>query len=146
MIAWFFPKRYIARLKERFPNTEFVDGAKVPCFIDSKSRGADFPHFYFAGTDMGFQEDISLISYKINTELFYLTGKDGEAWIKAYIKEDDDGKKIKMLKKLHFDALYNAATIPIVFCPYVSVVRRPWKMDFPRYTYDNNFWQLSHEN
>ncbi len=144
MIAWFFPKRYIPRLQQHFPNTEFVDGKKVPCFIDPKDRGADYPHFYFAGTDMGFQEDISLLSYKINTEIFYLTGKDGEGWIKDYIGEEDDARKIKMLKKLHYDALDKAATVPLVFCPYVSVVRAPWKMDFPKYTYDNNFWQLRH--
>ena len=144
MIAWFFPKRYIDRLKKHFPNTEFVDGKKVPCFINPKDRDENYPHFYFAGTDMGFQEDISLLSYKINTEIFHLTGKDGERWIKEYIKEDSDEKKIGMLKKLHYDALYKAATIPIVFCPYVSVVRSPWKLDFPRYTYDNNFWQIQY--
>jgi len=144
MTAWFFPKRYINRLKEHFPNTEFVDGAKVPCFIDPKDRDATFPHFYFAGTDMGFQEDISLLSYKIKTEIFHLIGKDGENWIKKYIEEEAEEKKIRMLKELHYDALYRADTIPIVFCPYVSVVRSPWKMNFPRYTYDNNFWQLQY--
>jgi len=144
MVAWFFPKRYINKLKEHFPNTEFVDGENIPCFIDYKSRGKAFPHFYFAGTDMGFQEDISLLSYKINTEKFYLTGKDGNSWIKEYIKEESDGKKIRMLKKLHYDTLDKAVTIPLVFCPYVAVVRTPWKMNFPRYTYDNNFWQLQY--
>ena len=144
MIAWFFPKRYIPRLKENFPNTEFVDGAKVPCFIDLKSRDASYPQFYFAGTDMGFQEDISLLSYKIKTEIFHLTGKDGEDWIKKYIEEEADEKKIRMLKGLHYNALYKADTVPLVFCPYVSVARNPWKMNFPRYTYDNNFWQLEY--
>ncbi len=142
MVAWFFPKRYIPRLKEHFPNTEFLDGDNLPCFIDAKARGAAFPHFYFAGTDMGFQEDISLLSYKINTEKFHLTGKAGGSWIKKYIQEESDAAKIKMLKKLHYDTLDKAVTRPLVFCPYVAVVRAPWKMDFPKYTYDNNFWQL----
>lgn len=144
MVAWFFPKRYITRLKEHFPNTEFLDGDNLPCFIDAKSRGESFPQFYFAGTDMGFQEDISLLSYKINTEKFHLTGKAGGDWIKKYIQEENDARKIKMLKKLHYDTLDKAVTRPLVFCPYVSVARSPWKMDFPRYTYDNNFWQMQY--
>jgi len=144
MTAWFFPKQYINRLKPLFPNTEFMDGTKVPCFIPRENRPDNFPYFYFAGTDMGFQEDISLLSYKINTENFHLTGEAGKTWVKNYTQEDEEKEKIAMLKTLHYETLEQAVTIPIVFCPYVAITRKPWKMNFPKYNYDNNFWQIEY--
>ncbi len=145
MVAWFFPKAYIDKLKKHFPNTEFVDGANVPCFIDFDKEKIESPYFYFAGTDMGFQEDISLLSYKINTENFYLTGKRGKEWMKKYIKENNEKERIKMLKRLHFITLEKAVTVPIVFCSYVAVVKKPWRLNFPKYTYDNNFWGIHYD-
>ncbi|MEA3307482.1 MAG: hypothetical protein U9Q34_06825, partial [Elusimicrobiota bacterium] len=145
MIAWFFPKAYIDELKKYFPNTKFVDGNNMPCFIDFDKEKIESPYFYFAGTDMGFQEDISLLSYKINTEKFHLIGKDGKKWMKKYIEEDAEKERIKMLKRLHFVTLKKAVTVPVVFCPYVSVVRKPYHLHFPKYTYDNNFWGIHYD-
>ncbi|HAH32487.1 MAG TPA: hypothetical protein DCL44_09275 [Elusimicrobia bacterium] len=142
MTAWFFPEEDIPALKKYFPNTEFVNGPNVPCFVDFSKGKIKEPDFSFAGTDMGFQEDASLMAYKINTEDFHLTGEKGKEWLKAYLENPNEKQRIEMLRELHFATLEHADTVPLVFCPYASIVRKPWTLNFSKYTYDNPFWRI----
>jgi len=145
MIAWYFPQEFLSEIKKYFPNTQFIYGKGIPGIIDYKKEGFEEPHFYFSGTDMSFQEDISLISYHLSKDMFKTSGKEAKEWLKDYMETDDKVERIKKLNKLHYETLSEGYVFPIVFAPYAAILRKPWKFGLSRYYANNPIWRIYRE-
>jgi hypothetical protein len=142
-IAWYFPKEDLAALKKVFPNTEFVDGHGIPGLVDYKKEGILEPDFYFSGTDMSFQEDIGLLSYQLNKDFFCLTGLAAKAWVEKYSSISDKKNRIKMLNQLHYETLLRGVVVPLVFCPYAAILRKPWVFGLSNYSANDPLWRIT---
>jgi len=145
MIAWNFPLQCVPELKKHFPNTEFIMGPGIPVFVDYKKEGVAEPDFYFSITDMSFQEDINLISYSLNMDLFKVSGNEARNWMKKYMETEDKAARIKMLNKMQYETLMEGDVFPLVFSPYAAIVRKPWKFGLSKYYANDPLWRIYRE-
>lgn len=141
-LAWYFPEEDIAALKRVFPNTEFLTGRGIPGLVDYEKEGITEPDFYFAGTDMSFQEDISLLSYHLNKDFFIVNGKEAVNWVLEYSRIPEKPERIKMLNQMHYETLLSGVAVPLVFCPYTAIVRKPWTFGLSKFHANNPLWRI----
>jgi len=102
----------------------------------------DQPDVYISYTDTGFNEDISLISHYMNLQTFGLSSKEGSDWLDEYMHISEKEARVKKLRELHFQMLERAVVVPIIVTPYVAIVKKPWRFEFPSLYAWNYLWQL----
>jgi len=131
-------------LKQLFPGGQFVKMGKIPGFVDYRKEKLEEPDCYLMWTDMGFQEDIGLLSYYNGVEFFYWNGQDKAKWLRQYMSITEKKDRLKQLRELHYQTLLNAAVIPIAKSPYTALVRKPWKIGFSKLYGSNRLWRIHH--
>jgi len=109
---------------------------------DLKNILEEIPHAFIASTDTGFMEDISLISYSLNAGLLGLSKQERSKWLVDYMATDDKALRIKKLKDLHFRALSEPTTVPLIASPYAALVRKPWKIELSELFANNQLWRI----
>lgn len=129
--------------KKIFPNIKFIKMRKIPGRVDYKIEGLEIPDFYLMRSDMGFNEDINLLSYYLGIDFFYLNGLNSTEWFMKYISVDRK-TQLDMLKDLHFKTLDQAVVIPLVRTPYTCLVRKPWKFKMSKLHANDPIWQIYH--
>lgn len=130
-------------LKKYFPNTRIEIGKSVPAFTDFKKDGIEEPDLMFVTIDMGFEESVGRMSYTTNAGLFYTPGMDVKKWVANYMGTEDKNKRIAMAREIHYETLAHACSIPMVWAPYASIVRKPWRMDFSKIYPSSYLWRIT---
>lgn len=122
---------------------------EADCYIETNSpdlkknaTSDEVPHAFIASTDTGFMEDITLISYSLNAGLLGLKKTERSKWMAEYMALDDKTKRIEKLKELHFHALSEPWTVPLMASPYSAVVRKPWKVELSELFANNKLWHI----
>jgi hypothetical protein len=131
-------------IREKIPNAIVYQEHNVPD-LHIYDKTEEMPHAFIAGTDTGFMEDINLISYSLNTGFLGLTKPEREHWLATYMSIDDSALRKEALRKLHFQALENAISVPLVACPFVAVIRKPWRMELSQVFSNNQLWHIKHQ-
>ncbi len=130
-------------LTQIFPNGEFKNVDKVPGYIDfSKELEEVEPDFDISGPDMGFLEDIGLLTHYVMSGAFYLTKDEGEVWLQRYISTHEKVDRIQLMKELHYNTLAKFVSFPIAISPYAAVVRKPWTFNLSKVQASDALWRI----
>ena len=116
----------------------------APAF-NKYSKESEMPDMFLAATDVGFMEDIGLITYSINAGLFGFEKVEGQRWLKQYMEILDKEERLKKLRALHFKALSEGILIPLVSTPYVALIRKPWKMELSQIYGNSQLWFIKRD-
>jgi len=100
------------------------------------------PDFFLSGGDIGFQDDVGLVSNYIGMEFFNMDKAAKEKWFARYAACPDKKNRSRILQDLHYRTLSEARVLPIALMPYSSVVRKPWKFNYPAMFGGDNLWRL----
>ena len=139
---WNLPKELWGQAKGAMPKAELLQVMGLPGHIDYAAQGLSEPDLFYYNCDSSVKEDISYFSYYLNSYFFYLNGEKGKAWVNRYSKELDTGKRLKMVNELHYKTLLTGTTFPLVFKPYVAIVRKPWAINYYKFDAGNRFWRI----
>lgn len=131
-----------AEIERRFPGLRLLRVRKFPGMVDYKKEGLEEPDFYLTRTDMGFQEDVGLLSYYFSQEFFYLRGESGKAWLEKYLEIPSKQDRLALLRELHYRTLLTATAFPMGVAPYAAIVRSPWTINFSKYHANNPIWRI----
>ena len=101
------------------------------------------PHFSFSSIDTGAFEDINLVSYTIASGIFGHSPDEARDWLAKYQMLNDKPARLKMLNDAHFHALENGSLIPVAAFPYAALLRKPWKMNFSRFSSTSPLWEVT---
>ena len=129
--------------KSIFPTVKFEKPGEIPGRVDYAAEKLSEPDFYLIRTDMGFQEDINLLSYYLGSDFFFLPKGGAKQWLRKYIATQDKEKRLQLLRELHFQTLSNAAIIPLAKTPYTALVRKPWKFNMSKFHANDPIWRIS---
>lgn len=135
------PEGMALQIHKVLPNAKVYDAKKHPQ-ASLHSSGAPKPDIIIAGPDMAFLEDISLLSYAISTRTLGISGEEGRNWLKNYMGTNDKEKRLEKLRDLHYRALAEVHTVPIVSAPYVAAARKPWAPQLSLFFANNPLWQI----
>ncbi len=130
-----------AEIKKQIPSAEIYRESNVPDF-KKYSSDHEKPHAFIASTDTGFMEDINLISYTMAAGFFGLSKDERQAWLAAYMENDNKTERINRLKEIHFRSLMEANLVPIAVAPFMAIIRRPWKMELSELYANNQLWLI----
>ena len=122
-----------------------IDEGALPNFSGKLSE-KDMPDFVVVGTDTGFLEDVGLLTYSISSGNFGLNKERASKWLDEYMNTPEKADRINKVRDLHFQALSEPVIIPLMRCPYVAMVRKPWRLDLPQYYANNPFWSIQWNN
>ena len=149
MLAWIvrmeFFKPDTPALKTNFPKTVFLAVNKVPGLLDFFKNKEDEPDFIVSGPDMGFLEDIGLLSYYLGAGYFHLYKKDADDWLRKYMSVEDKKKRMNLTRVLHFNTIAEGVSIPMAVSPYTALVRKPWSFDLSKVQASDAIWRLNRE-
>ena len=117
---------------------------RVPSLLKNVSE-EEMPDFYISGSDTGFTEDISLISYYLSTEALISDRREGDRWLRAYMAEEEKEVRLSYLRDMHFKALDNLQIIPMAAAPYVAVADCHWQHNLSKFYANNPLWVLRYQ-
>lgn len=126
-------------INRRVPNAKISLGKVIPDLHDY-AAGEEVPDAFIAATDTGFMEDIGLISYSLNAGYLGLPKSERAGWVKRYMDSTSKEERIESLRTLHFNALREAAIVPLVISPFVALARKPWRMELSELYANNQLW------
>lgn len=129
--------------KKIFPGATMQRLRKIPGRVDYAIEKLNEPDFYLMRTDMGFQEDINLLSYYFGIDFFYLDKAERKNWLRKYITTHDKNERLVRLRELHFNTLSKAAIIPLAKAPYTALARKPWGFNMSKYHANDPVWRIS---
>jgi hypothetical protein len=130
-------------IKQIFPKLKLIKiQGKIPGLVNYKLEKIEEPDFSIRRCDVGFQEDIGLLSYYFSIDFFYLRGEEGKKWLKKYMSIPSKEERLNMLRELHYKTLITGSVIPIAMTPYAAIVRKPWKINFSKYHANNPIWRI----
>lgn len=133
--AWANPIMKVLPAAECYRENNFPEFKKY-------ANPSDEPHVFIASTDTGFLEDISLISYSLNSGILGLTKPERAKWLADYMADQNKTTRTQKLKDLHFRALAEPVLVPLIASPYTAIVRKPWKMELSELFANNQLWRL----
>ncbi len=145
MLAWDIPSMFTGdkeALKRYFPNTRFIKKDMIPGIVNYKKNRVEEPDFYFNRGDMGFHEDIGLLSYYSTTDFFYFPNDNAKAWLKEYILTTDKQHRLAKLRQLHYETIFHANVCPIAMAPYTALLRKPWVFGLSKIYAGNPLWLI----
>lgn len=132
---------YKSKIENSFKGLSVVEGKNLPSFIKYKNE-SEMPDMFINGPDIGFMEDIGLISYSLNAGYFGDVKQDIKDWLHDYMTIEEKDKRMDRLKALHKRTLENAVLIPLVGAPYVAVVRKGRKIELSQLFANNPLWPI----
>lgn len=100
------------------------------------------PDMYGVATDSAWTENLSLLGHNFETEIFHLPGLNPDDWMNKYLETPAKEDRIRMLNKLHFDLLKNAAIIPYAAYPYYAVATKDWSLNFSAMNSTTDLWRM----
>lgn len=124
------------------PGVVSLGSEGLPGFVDYSKTGLEEPDFYIAGSDIGLQEDIGLLSYFLDLEFFDMRPGDKEAWLERYVECGTKKERMEMLQGLQYSTLLNAAVVPVALHPYAALIRDGWDFKLPKLNASNPVWRL----
>ena len=133
-------QKYIETAKKYLPDLKAERAKGIPNF--NKLEDSDIPDYIIGITDSGFLEDVSLLSYSMNTGIFGYSKEEGKAWLKDYMQTEDKLERVRKLRTMHLKSLTEGWMIPLYRTPYVAFARRPWKMHLSQLFANNPFWRI----
>lgn len=132
----------LEEFKKLFADHQNIEFVKFTGRPSSKSL-EEMEDGYLVPGDTGFIENISLISYYMNTGSFgYDDRKLSNDWIQDYIKTHDKTVRLAKLKQLHFEAIAKGIIVPISITPYFAAAKKQWKLDFHRHFAGTPLWMM----
>lgn len=145
LVAWrlfnYFGKEK-GEIEKWLPGIKSFGSDGLPGFVDYGKAGLEEPDFYIAGSDIGLQEDIGLLSYYLDLEFFDIPKNAKKKWLKNYVDAADKRERMTMLRELQYKTLLSGAVIPISVHPYAALVRDEWDFDLTRMNTSNPVWRL----
>ena len=126
--------------KTRMPKLKTAQAKGLPAFTQLSDE--DTPDYIIISTDSGFLEDVTLMSYTIDTGYFGFTKAEGRAWLKDYLKTVSRKERVKKLKKIQLESLIKGWMIPLVSRPYVAVTRKPWEPHLSQLFANDPLWKI----
>lgn len=124
-------------IKKWLPNA----AESVPPGPGAPARPAE-PDFRLVGGDIGFQDDVGLVSYYLDMDFFRMTAPEKKDWFEKYAAFRDKKDRMKMLQTLHYRTLAAAHVLPVALLPYASVARKPWAFEAPGMVAGDQLWRL----
>lgn len=137
-VAWL--RQYLFRKEDSLQ--EWLPHLSEP---DEQARKKDTtlkPDFFLGSGDIGFQDDVGLAFNYLRITFFDMNPKEKDKWLTGYLAAPDRKARTHMLQDLHYRTLKEARVLPIALMPYSSVVRKPWKFDYPAMFGGDNLWRL----
>lgn len=122
----------------KIPEIELISSAKPPWTLPIETQ----PDIYIGNTDSAFFENISLISYNIETGTFGLNHDEGFRWLNAYMLTEENSERIKKLRELHYYSLSQGFIIPFGHGPYTTILRKPWNIELSPFFGDMSLWKI----
>jgi hypothetical protein len=129
-------------LKKILPRLKLISIHKIPGLVNYELEKIEEPDFSIRRCDVGFQEDIGLLSYYFSTDFFYLRGEEGKKWLEKYTSIPLKEERLNILRDLHYKTLITGSVVPIAMTPYAAIVRKPWKINFSKYHANNPIWRI----
>jgi len=124
-------------IRKWFPNAVYSDREPF------RSRKEIPPEdFSLLGCEIGFQDDVGLISYFMRLDFFAMSEKEKAAWLLRYMKNADRAERDRMLRDLQYRTMMDAKVIPLAVLPYASLSRKPWKPRYPSALAGDPLWRL----
>lgn len=116
-------------------------------FIGLKTLSIDLkinerPHVIVIGNDSAWLEDMGLIGYNLNHEIFKTFKIEKNKWIENYLSKEDKAERNKMLQDLHYENLINAYIYPLVVSPYFAVIKKPWVFNMSTLHAGTELWNI----
>lgn len=131
-------------LKKHLPNVLFQHQNKVPGFTDFIAEKIKEPDFIVCGPDMGFLENIGLLTHYTLADLFFFPNYiSGEEWLKRYTEIPNKMDRLQLLRELHFNTIVSGKTIPLASAPYTAIVKTPWKSDLSKIQASDALWRVT---
>jgi len=127
-------------IRKWLPNTGYADLPPL-----SARKDPPEPDFYILGCDIGFQDDVGLLSYYLEMDFFPLTAEAKKKWFADYVSAPAKKDRVTMLRALHYETLRTASALPVALLPYASVARKPWTFNFPGMLSGDHLWRLRRE-
>lgn len=110
--------------------------------LDYRKLGQEEPHLYYANGDVGYNAEISMVSYYLNYDFFHLNEDEKAKWLEEYVALDKR-TRLQKLRRLHYETLINADVVPLMFMSYAAVVRKPWHMNFSEMDAGCPIWRIT---
>lgn len=123
-------------IKAWMPNTVYAD------IVRHRGGRAPQTDFRVFDCEIGFQDDIGLVSYYLGLDFFRMSAADKEKWLARYMNAPDKKARSAMLQSLQYAALSEARALPLGLVPYASVARKPWEFNFPGAISGDWLWRL----
>ena len=122
------------------PHLKIKRSQKQPSL--SQEGEEDTPDYHIFITDIGFLDDIGLLSYSIKTGHFGFPPEDGQAWLKDYMNTEGSKEKMAKIKQLQMVAITEGRMIPLLTAPTFAIVRKPWTLHLSELFANNQFWKI----
>lgn len=100
------------------------------------------PDFYLNAGDAGFQDDIGLVANYLGLPFFDIPEREKEEWLRNYVSAAARKSRSELLRQLQYRTLKRGVALPVAIMPYASLVRKPWKLNYPASFGSDNFWRL----
>lgn len=127
-------KMYFFRKEDDF-------GAWLPGLSDAADGKTELDFFFNSG-DVGFQDDIGLLSYYLKRRFFDMTEEEKDGFFRKYESLKDKKERALLLRDLQYRAISRGRVLPVALMPYSSLARAPWKFQFPSMCAGDNLWRL----
>lgn len=102
------------------------------------------PDLFFAATDSGFYDDLTLLSYMQTNRSLGLTEAEFKEWIYNFVTLNSLYRE-KKLNELHYKMLSEMRVVPIGFSSYYAVTKRPWKVEAAKMYAGMPLWMIKQE-
>ena len=135
------PETWAIPLKEMLPAAEVYTETNVPEF-KTWTPDNPMPHAFIAGTDIGFLEDINLITYSLNAGLLGLSKAERKIWLVDYMNTENKKDRMEKLSALHLRVLMEPTLVPLMSSPFAALIRKPWRMEFSELYANNQLWLI----
>ena len=111
--------------------------------IRAGSKAGDEPDAYIEVMDSAGNEDISSITFTMNSGYFLSGKKEQEEWLAKYVMIESKDDRLNLLRSLHFEALKTMRINPLLAESYVSIARDGWKIEQPERYATDAFWMIT---
>ena len=89
---------YKSKIESAFKGLEVTEGKNLPSFQKYENED-DMPDMFINGPDIGFMEDIALISYSLNAGYFGDVKQEVKKWLHDYMTIENKDKRMDRLRE-----------------------------------------------
>lgn len=126
------------QLSEYKNEIKFIGLKTSPLDLKTNER----PHVIIMTNDSAWLEDMGLIGYNLNFDVFKTMGLEKDIWIENYLSKESKEDRNKMLQELHYENLINAYIYPILVSPYFAIIKKPWVFNMSTLHAGTELWNI----